>query len=149
MGTEGGRHPQVGDLAVPLLGETDFAQIAQHARMDQLFARRRREGVGGRGLARLRQARRERGFVLVQRAGEAVGDVVGQRRARQDEAPGTDRGDGLVLPGIAAGGHAHRAQEAVFGQDAPRLIGIGRDKARAARRLGYRAKTRPAEPGAP
>jgi len=44
------------DIAVALMREADFAQIAQHARMDRLLARCGCKGVGSRGFARLRQA---------------------------------------------------------------------------------------------
>ena len=69
--------------------------------------------------------------------------------ARQDETPGAHRFDRRVLPRIAAGRNRHRLEEGVPGADARRLARIGRDEARAARRLGDRGKAGPAEPAAP
>src|SRR5688572_17227454 len=54
------------------LDQAGLAQVAQHAGVDQISARRGRDGVGGGRLGRLGQPARQRGGAGVQRAGEAV-----------------------------------------------------------------------------
>src|SRR6185437_9767471 len=71
-----------------LLHHTDFVEIFQHAGMDQLYVRRGANRVRRRRLAGLRKLLAECRFDGVQRAREAIGDVIGQILPHQDETPG-------------------------------------------------------------
>src|SRR6185295_11718229 len=75
------------DLTPKLAREADLGEVAADAGVQQLGPRDRGDGVGGGGLARLRKPGAERGLAAVERARQAVRDLVGQRGARHDEAP--------------------------------------------------------------
>src|SRR5690349_20544685 len=93
----------ISDLRPPSSDNSALFQIPQHAGMDEVETRRRGGGIGRGGLARLGEALPERLLAAVKRTRQAIGRVLRKRRARQDEAPRSDRGYRRVLPGIAAG----------------------------------------------
>jgi hypothetical protein len=77
-------------ITAALPHHSNLAQIPQHARVDEVEARRRGGGVGRGGLARLGEALPERRLAAMERARQAIGRVLRKRRARQDEAPRSD-----------------------------------------------------------
>ena len=85
----------------------------------------------------------------VQRAGQPIGDVVGQVFACENETPGADRGDRRRLVRIAVGGHRQRLEKCVPGADARDLVGVRRDESRAAGAFRHRGESGPADAGAP
>ena len=115
--------------------------------MDQFRPWGRGGGVLRRGLSRLRKTFQKGRVTFVQGARQRIGDVVGQRRPCQHEAPGADRVHGGVLPGIAAGGQSGRFQETVFGADARGFFRRRRDEAPAFFR--HRREAGPADAAAP
>src|SRR6266700_3758994 len=134
----------------PSAQDARLAHVMQHSGMDQVLPRRRCERVLERRFAALRVARGDCAPPLVQRAREAVRDVVGQRRAREHERVGAERGDRGVLPGIAARGHVDRLDEGMLREYALDVLRTRRDETRAARRLGDDDEARAARaPGDP
>src|SRR5688500_1565633 len=111
--------------------------------MNEVGARGRGGRIGGARLARLVEAAAEAGLGAVERFYETIGDVVVERRPRQDEAPRADRLDRLALAGIASGGDRQAFQEGVPGEDALAVLGARHDEAAA--RLRDPRKTRPAD----
>src|SRR5213076_985955 len=101
--------------------------------MDELEARRGGDGVGGRRLARLRQAPRQRLLTLVKGAGEAIRDIVTEGGARHDEAPRADRRERRVEPRVDASGYAHRLEKGVLRQDPLDPVSVGHDTGAVAR----------------
>jgi len=67
--------------------------------MDEIGARRRRDGVGGGGFTRLRELRAQRGFPFMEGSRDAVRRVVRQSRPREHEAPRADVGMAESWPG--------------------------------------------------
>src|SRR2546428_13350299 len=97
--------------------DSDLAKVAQDAGMDELRPRRGGDRVRRGRLTRLGQARGECRLAAVERAGQAIRDVLGEGRPREDEAPRADRPDRRVLPGIGAGGDPHRPGARMLGRD--------------------------------
>jgi len=100
--------------------------------MNQSCVRRGGNRVRRRGLAGLSQFLAKTILDPVQRAGQPIGDVVGQAFACENETPGADRGDRLRLLRIAVGGDRQRLEKRVPGADARDLVGVRRDESRAA-----------------
>src|SRR5439155_1335718 len=88
--------------------DSDLAKVPQDAGMDELRPRRGGDRVPRGRLTPLGQAPGERRLAAVERAGQAIRDVLGEGRPREDHAPGAPRaeGDGLA-PEV--GGRAVRA----------------------------------------
>src|SRR5262249_40152727 len=97
-----------GDLL--LFRDPDLAELTQHAWVNEIGARRGGERVCGGRLARLRQLLAERALEAVESAGQPIGDIVLERRARQDEAPRADRTDFRALARVAPGRHGERLE---------------------------------------
>jgi hypothetical protein len=110
---------------------------------------RRIISVGGGRLARLCQARAERGLAPVERAGQAIGHVVGQGRPRHDEAPRAHRVQLRGLARVGAGRHHHQLEERVLALDAPDAVEIRHQEAPARRPPRHRGEARPADASAP
>src|SRR5688572_3802585 len=70
------------------LQKADLAHVTQHARMNKVLSRGRRERVLEGGFARLLDFRAERRAAFVQGARETIRDFVRKRRAREHEWPG-------------------------------------------------------------
>ena len=69
------------------VGVAEFAEIALHAGMNVLCARRCIGGALRRGFLGLIEPLHQRRVSVVQRLGEPVGDIVRQIGPRQDVAP--------------------------------------------------------------
>src|SRR3989442_15881675 len=129
--------------------EADLSEIATHAGMDRICAWRRVDRVPGRRLRRLGQSLGQRGLTPVESMREAVGYVFGQSRPRHDEAPRADGGQWGLDPGVGTGRDRERLEQGVLGLDAFYPIRVRHDEASAARRLGHRHESGPAESAAP
>ncbi len=129
--------------------EADLGEVAPRAGVQQLGPRDRGHRVGGGGLARLREPGPERGLAPVERAGQPIGHLVGERRARHDEAPRAHRDQVRGLPRVRAGGHPHHLEERMLGLDAVDAVQIGHQEARARGPASHRREAGPAQPAAP
>src|SRR5438093_4333053 len=129
--------------------ESDLLEIAQDAGVDQLPPRRGGQRVGRCRLARVRQSGSQRRLAAVQRAGEAIRDVVGQRGTREDQAPGPDRRQRRAEARIGAGRDRERLQERVLHLDLLDPGRVGHEEARAGRATGDGGEPGPADAAAP
>src|SRR5260221_12605385 len=117
--------------------------------MQQRRIRDRRRGIRRGALARLREARAEFRLAAIERAGEAIGRLVRQVLAREDEAPRSHRGQVALKALVASRREDDALQELVPGEDALDL-GLARlDEARAARRIRHRGEAGAADAAAP
>src|SRR6266480_393109 len=100
-----------------LLHHPELAQIAQHPGVDEVEAGCRRRGVRRGRLARLGKFSREDFFAAVERARKPPRHVVIEVRAREDEAPGSERCNRRSLARIASGRHRERLEERMLAAD--------------------------------
>src|SRR2546427_3846081 len=68
-------------------GDAGFAEVAEHARVNETRPRRRGQGVRAGRLLRLRQAPGEGGLTPVERPRQPIRHVIGEVRPREDKAP--------------------------------------------------------------
>src|SRR2546430_3466879 len=126
-----------------------LAQIAQHARVDEVRARRGGDRVHGCRLAGLWQAAGQRFLAPMEGARQPVGHVSREVRACKDEAPRADRRERRVESRVRARGDRHPPEERVLREDTRDLVGAGRDEARPRPVLGQGGEARPARAAAP
>src|SRR5256712_2360259 len=129
--------------------DSDLAEVAQDAGVAEVPARSGSDRIRRRRLARLRQAPGQGLRAAVERAGQAIRDVVGEGGTRHEEAPRADRREGSVEPRVRAGGDAHRLENRVGRRAATDPVGVGCEKPRARGPLRDRAEPGPAETAAP
>src|SRR5688572_28490912 len=127
--------------------ELRLAQVATHARVQEIRARRGRHGVDHRGLARLLEAGGELRFSPMDGARQYKGGVVLELVGREHVAPRADRRQRRVLSRVALRRQRHGLQCGVLREDGLDLLRRRADEAPAL--LGERCERGPADTRAP